>query len=116
MFQITFFVEDHKLGEAFKRLAGVARDLKHQYVPNVELANGKAKVMGDVVDLFMREAHNRKLSEFKASEARSIVESIGLAGSSYSHVLGKVREAGFITAKALPKGKGAGLLYILKGK
>ena len=42
MFRISFFVDHKNLGQAFKRLVGIARDIEHAYVPNVEAKpNGK---------------------------------------------------------------------------
>jgi hypothetical protein len=99
MFRITFFVEDAKLGEAFKRLAGLARNVEHAYVPNAEPAKGNGKVRptsADTLDLLTKELHKRRIETFRGPDLKHILTDVGLATSGYSHHLQKLVEAGVI--------------------
>lgn len=113
MFEIKFYVDDAKLGEAFKRLAGLARDLEHKYVVNLEPAkgpkakgaNGKTNVSAaDASDLILKELTKRKLDSFPAPLIKTILNDLGMAASSYSHRLANMVEAG-----VLKKGKKDGM-------
>jgi len=104
MFRITFFVEDAKLGEAFKRLAGLARNVEHAYVPNVEPAQGggkasKSKVRptsADTLDMLTKEIHKRRIETFRGPDLKTILTDVGLSASGYSFHLQKLVEAGVI--------------------
>lgn len=116
MFRLELFVDDKNLGEAFKRLAGIARDLKHYYVPNVEprRANGSIKLSaGDAGELITKELRKRHIKEVKGPDIRAIVEHLGLTKSSYSHHIQKLVENG-----VLKKGKkeGNSMNYIVQDK
>jgi hypothetical protein len=120
MFRVTLFVDDKNLGELFKRLAGIARDLEHQYVPNVEAggkpngATPKIKLKaGDTLELFTKEARQRKLTEIDTSQAKSIISDLGFSPTSYSYFLSESIKRGFL--KRGPK-KGMGFVYRLTDK
>lgn len=110
MFKIEFFVEDRFLGEAFKRLAGIARNLQHAYVPNVEAepkakaANGHAPKVrvtaADSAALFMKELAKRRLVEFDAAKAREIAVGMGFSPTSYSYILKALGSQGLIKKAA----------------
>lgn len=112
MFRIEFFVQDKDLGEAFKRLAGIARNLQHAYVPNLEpKSNGKMHVTGnDALELLMKEVRKRGLTTIRGKEFKAIVEKVGLTPASYGYFL-----KGLLDAGALKRGKkeGTGLNYLV---
>ena len=119
MFQIKFFVEDKLLGEALKRLAGIARGVEHAYVPNVESerpskANGHApklrvSAVGSM-DLFMKELRKRKLADFDAKQAREITTAMGFSPTSYSYMLKGLIESGLARQEEEPRGQRRSLL------
>jgi len=116
MFRLECFVDDKNLGEAFKRLAGIARDLKHFYVPNVEprRANGSIKLSAtDAGELSTKELRKHHIKEITGPDVRGIVERLGLTASSYSHHIQKLCDAG-----VLKKGKKTGnsMNYIVQDK
>jgi hypothetical protein len=116
MFRVSFFVDDARLGEAFKRLAGIARNVEHVYVPNVEAkttrANGNIKT-SDAVEMFSKELHKRNITTITGPEFRDVVEKMGFNKTSYSHFLQKL-----VTAGVLKKGKMEqnSMRYTLTGK
>jgi hypothetical protein len=115
MFKIEFFVDDKNLGEAFKRLAGIARNLSHVYVPNVEpRANSKMRLSAeDSSEMLVKEMAKRKLTELQANTAREIVVAMGMSPTSYSHVLNTAVRKGFMTKRHIRPGSVA-MIYTLK--
>jgi hypothetical protein len=118
MFYITFFVDDKNLGEAFKRLTGIAMNVEHKYVPNV----GKSKTNGtkpptvkvqNATELFSKELHKQGKANFTGAEFRALVEKMNLNPRSYSYFLQNLVRAG-----VLKKGKreGNNMYYNLTGK
>ena len=105
MFKIEFFVDDKNLGEAFKRLAGLARNLSHVYVPNVEpKANGKMHMSSeDSQQMFIKEMAKRKLTEVNAAMAREICTGMGFAPTSYSYMLQSLIRNGFMKKTGTPQ-------------
>lgn len=112
MFKIEFYVDDKNLGETFKRLAGVARNLSHTYVPNVEgRPNGKMHMAAeDSQELFLKEMSKRKLTQVNAAIAREIMTSMGFSPTSYSYMLQGLVKSGAIKKTGTPQK----LLYVLK--
>ena len=112
MFQITFYVDDKNLGEAFKRLSGIARNLQHAYVPNVEgKPNGKLHLTAsDNMELFVKEMHRRKLTQVNAMIAREIIASMGFSPTSYSYMLQNLIKAGLMKKSGTPQRE----IYTLK--
>jgi hypothetical protein len=98
MFRITFFVDDKNLGETFKRLAGVARNIEHVYVPNLESKpNGKMYTAAEnSQQMFVAEMHKRKLTQLNASMAREITASMGFSPTSYTYMLKGLIKAGVL--------------------
>jgi hypothetical protein len=117
-FQVRFFCKDKDLGEVFKRLAGIAYDVEHAYVPNVgehtSKANGKmsAKVV-NATELFSKELHKRGTTNITGPEFKELVTKLGLATSSYSYFLQNLVRAGVL--KKGKKEKNA-MNYSLTGK
>jgi hypothetical protein len=117
MFHLKMFVEDKHLGEVLKRLTGIALNVEHQYVPNVEKKsrpNGATNMKTvDAVELFSKELHKLGITTITGPEFRDVVVKIGLNRTSYSHFLQKLIEAG-----VLKKGKKEqnAMRYTLTGK
>ena len=105
MFRISFFVDDKNLGEAFKRLVGIARDIEHAYVPNVEAKpNGKLHTSSaDSQEAFIQEMRKRKLTEVNAASARDIVTSLGFSAASYSYMLQGLIKSGVLKKTGTPQ-------------
>ena len=124
MFRISFFVDDKNLGEAFKRLAGVAKNVEHVYVPNVESKptieskpNGKLHMSADdAADMFVKAMRKRRWAEVDAERAREIVGEMGFSPTSYSYLLQKIVAAGLMTKKKKLAGKGSAMTYVLKAE
>jgi hypothetical protein len=114
MFQITFYVDDKNLGEAFKRLTGIGKNVSHVYMPNIEgRANGKVHVSGtDAIDLFAKLARKHKYTELDATKARKIVTEMGFSETSYSYMLQSLVKAGLMTKRKPIKGNA--MIYTLK--
>jgi len=88
MFKVEFMVDDKHLGEAFKRLAGIAHEIEHHYIPNVVPAeNGKVRVTASTsVELISQEL--KKLGgTVDAHKMREAVSAAGFSPTSYSHFL-----------------------------
>ena len=104
-FQVRFFCKDKDLGEVFKRLAGIAYDIDHAYVPNVEQRrsrpNGSTNLkVTDAVELFSKELHKLGGTSITGPQFKELVVKLGLNPTSYSHFLGSLIRAG-----VLKKGK-----------
>ena len=114
MFRIEFYVDDKNLGEAFKRLAGLAKNLQHNYVPNLESkSNGKMHVaVEDSREMFIKEMHKRKLTQVNAKIARELVQAMGFAGGSYSYMLQGLIRSGTLKKSGTPQKT----VYTLKGE
>ena len=121
MFQVKFFVEDKLLGEALKRLAGIARGVEHAYVPNLEpergsKANGHAPKVrlasADNQEMFVKELHKRKLADFDAKQAREITTSLGFSPTSYGYILKGLVKSGLLKKSGTPQK----MRYALKEK
>ena len=115
MFRVTFYVDKRGLGEALARLTGLARNVEHSYVPNLEdKPDGKLReIAGSRIELIQKELHKQKLTQISGSEARVLIEKLGLNPTSYSHFLQEMVRHGM-----LKKGKrdGNGMSYIVTGK
>jgi hypothetical protein len=105
VFRIEFYVDDKNLGEAFKRLAGIARNLQHAYVPNLEpKANGKLRVSSaDSQQMFIKEMHKRKLTQVNADAAREICVTMGFSPTSYSYMLQSLTKVGVLKKSGTPQ-------------
>ena len=115
MFKIGFYVEDKLLGEALKRLAGIARGVEHAYVPNLEPNGHAPKVKlsaADSLDMLIKELRKRKVGDFKSKLAQEIVSDMGFSPTSYSHFLNGAMKAGLLGKKKNPGGNG--VVYFLK--
>jgi hypothetical protein len=104
MFKIEFYVDDKNLGEAFKRLAGLAKNVTHAYVPNVEgRPNGKINLAAaDSRELFVKEMRKRKLTQVNAELTREIIVAMGFSPTSYSYMLQSLVKAGTLKKSGTP--------------
>jgi hypothetical protein len=115
MFKVEFYVDDNRLGEVFKRLVGIGRNIQHAYVPNVEAkADGRLHMTAEEsFDLLAKEMHRRKLTELTAKPAQEIMAAIGLSPRSYSYLLNNAVQHGFMTKRKINP-KGNAMVYALK--
>jgi hypothetical protein len=119
MFRITFFVEDKLLGEAFKRLAGVARNVEHAYVPNVEpagptKANGTRLSAADTAQLIVNQLRKHKAETFQGPFMKQVLSELGMPSSSYSHRISTMVEAGLLKkGKPVVDGRAKTMTYHL---
>lgn len=115
MFKIEFYCEDKNLGEAFKRLSGIAMNVGHAYVPNLEKKpNGKVyQTSADTLEMLSKEIHKQGKTTIMGTEMRSIISEVGMNPNSYSHYINSLVNAGM-----LKKGKkiGTAVQYIVTGK
>jgi hypothetical protein len=98
MFKVSFYVEDKSLGEALKRLSGIARNVEHAYVPNLEpKPNGKIHVAAsDSIEMFVKEMRKRKLTEINAGKARELCVAMGFSPTSYNYMLKRMLAGGIM--------------------
>ena len=116
MFQVICYVDDKNLGEAFKRLAGIGKNVSHVYMPNIEgKPNGRIKVSAeDSMEALTKEIHRRHLTEITAPVMREMVAKMGFSATSYSHFLQQLVKHGVL--KKGKKEKGVLMPYIVTGK
>ena len=123
MFKLEFYVDDKNLGEAKKRLAGIARNLTDVYVPNLEPGDRGKKADGhdrvkltaaDSRELFIKRLRERKLGDFKPRVARDVVSEMGFSPSSYSHFINEATKAGLLGRKKASTGNGH--VYFIKAE
>jgi hypothetical protein len=119
MFRVSFFCTKKDMGEVLLRLTGLAKNLEHAYVPNVEekKPNGRLSPTNlkvtDAVELFTKELHKLGKPTITGPEFKALVIKLRLNPTSYSHFLGNLVNAG-----VLKKGKkeGNAMTYHLTGK
>jgi hypothetical protein len=114
MFRVEFYVDDKLLGEAFKRLSGIARNVQHNFVPNLEAKpNGKLHVAAaDSIEAFIKTMKKHRWDEVDAAKAKTIVTEMGFSPTSYSYMLQGIVKAGLMTKRKI--GKGPASVYALK--
>jgi hypothetical protein len=119
MFRVSFFVDDRKLGDSLRALAGMIQGSPEvQPVVNAEVGkNGKlaAKTSGTAAALFMDYLGRRKLKEVNAGVAQEFLKGIGRAPGSATYVIKKVIKLGGL--KKTPGTKGSSTTYqVQRGK
>jgi hypothetical protein len=106
MFRVTFNVDDRKLAEALRALAGVA-----QAAPEVlPLVNGGAPASGSVLERLVPWLKGRKT--VTAAEMSVWCKDNGMATSSRGYMLKKAKQAGILKHV----GKGSGSKYLVVSK
>jgi hypothetical protein len=106
MFRVVFNVDDRKLAEALRALAGIA-----QAAPEVHpLVNGGAPVPGSALERFVPWLKGKKA--VTASEVAVWCKSNGMATSSRGYMLKKAKLAGLLKHV----GKGSGSKYVVTSK
>jgi hypothetical protein len=110
MFEVKFFVEDNRLGAAFRALAGIARNVSHKPMLNVApkgqkgvKAVGNGELMDDL-GAYLREKDIKTVS---ADDMRTFLTSKGYSATSYSYFLAKAVKHGVIKKR----GKGSTVVY-----
>ena len=117
MFRIEFSTTDKNVGEALKRLHGLATQIEYAYVPDVlaPLRNGQAgeKPARDRTGLILAELHKRKLTEIKGPQLRELIAALGMNRTSSHHYTKNLIKRG-----ALRTGKliGNTMTYIVTGQ
>jgi len=114
MFEVQFYVTEKDLGEAFKRLTGIARNVTYHFVPNLEIKpNGKTYVAaGNSQEMFVKEMNKRKLTQINAKVAREITAAIGFSPTSYNYLLKGLTKSGVLKRS----GTSQKSIYTLKGE
>jgi len=98
MFQITCYVDDKNLGEVFKRLAGIGRNVTHIYMPNLDpKPNGQVRATArETQELLAKEITKRGWKEFKGPDVKDVLGKLGMPTSSYSYFIQQLVKAGFV--------------------
>jgi hypothetical protein len=118
MFRIEFFVDDKRLGNALRSLAGVAiGDPKVQPVVNGVEKAGKVVAEGDgsTVSLWIAFVEKNQLAstKFKAITLKAFTKSIGRSPTSYGHFRNELIKAG-VLRKAGGNGSNQFYMAVLK--
>ena len=90
MFRVEFFVEDKRLADALRSLAGKTRGQPAvQPVVNVEPAAGKLKANGSgtLVDMLGEFVHKNGVAELQPKKVKEWLEKHGFSADSASYVL-----------------------------
>jgi hypothetical protein len=114
MFRIELFCEDKDLAFVMHVLAGRAKNLNVQPVPEVNVQRlGGNKITpksGNTLALIMEEIKRRKLETIRAADIRDIIGKLGYSPTSYQHFT-----KGLVKVGALAKhGKGQHMSYTVK--
>lgn len=99
MFRVIFYVRDEKLGEAFKRLSGLAMEVSHQFVPNAESApNGKLKAKaGSNLELVERELRKvTKGDPIMTVQMQAVMKTLGMGKTSANYFTNQLVKAGVL--------------------
>jgi len=115
MFRVVFFVDDRKLGDAVRSLAGLAiGNPEVQPVVNAEKgANGTLKALtgGTVAEQFIAYLRKTKAHEVRVSDAQAFLKSIGRSKGSATYMLMECVKAHVLSRR----GKGTATVYTVRG-
>jgi hypothetical protein len=110
MFKIEAFVEDKRLAEALRALAGLIRG-QPSVVPVVNAVHHhgkvKAKSNGALLDMFSQHLTESKLDNFNATKAKEFLKASGRSPSSSNYLLRQAVQAKLIKRS----GKGSASIY-----
>jgi hypothetical protein len=106
MFRVEFFVDDKKLADALRALAGKATGLNVQPVINAA-PNGKAETSGGLLDMFGAWLGKTKIDNLTPFEIGQWLASQGYSKQSSSYLARNATKAGLLKKR----GKGAGTTY-----
>jgi hypothetical protein len=101
-FKVEFFIDDKQLGEAFKRLTGLAKNVSYNHVANLEKtsdiqANGQANLTAtESLELFVKELRKIGKDHVRAPDAREAMKALGYAPTSYSYFLKRALKQGLM--------------------
>ena len=99
MFRIEAFVDDKKLGEALRALAGIAiGNPAVQPVVNAEEKDGKVVPSGNgsLPGAFANYVKRHKLGEFGPQEMKKFVKGMGKSESSANYFTKRLKELGLV--------------------
>jgi hypothetical protein len=115
MFKIEVFVDDKKLAEALRALAGLALG-QPSVVPvvNAEHSGGKIKAAtnGSLLDMFHQHLTKTKTQSFRAADVKAFLKSVGKSEGSSNYLSQQAAKAGF----AKKSGKGSAMSYTVVPK
>jgi hypothetical protein len=99
MFRVEFFCDDKKLANAIRALTGLALG-QPNIAPMInaeKTKNGlKQETNGKLVGLFAAHLRKRKITQVKAGDVKSWLESQGNSALSYSYLLKQAKSAGVL--------------------
>ena len=106
MFRVEFMVDDKKLGEALRSLAGVALGIPQvQPVINAEKKNGKVVPVtsGELPDVFAKYVKTHRIVELDTVALKKFLKHIGMAESSYTYFANRLISLGCVTKSGVGK-------------
>jgi hypothetical protein len=108
MFRVSFFVDDRKLGDTLRMLAGVAKG-SPEVLPVVNADVGKggklvAQTNGGSADLFRQYIKSHNFSIVNANQAKDFLKSVGRGPGSSNYVLRQAVKHGHLKRVAGTKG------------
>jgi hypothetical protein len=104
MFKIEFYVDDKNLGETFKRLSGLAREITHSYVPNAVVDSGGRLKTTTENSLKLIENEIRKLGgTINAGKMQEAIGTLGFSPASYSYFMQQMTKRKIL--RRVPGGK-----------
>lgn len=109
MFKVEFFVEDKKLADSLRALAGLARGLP-SVVPVVNVEEGHPSGLKPVTNGALLEAfghHIAKFDKFKPDDVREFLKSMGKSPGTAPYLVQKAMRARMLKRS----GKGNGVVY-----
>jgi hypothetical protein len=94
MFKVTFMVDDRKLGNSLRALAGLAAEQPQaQPVVNATVKNGKVRQTTEgtnLPEMIMQHITKNNLQKISSKEAKVIVTELGYSPTSYAGALAEL--------------------------
>lgn len=112
MFKIECFVEDKRVGDALRALAGIARG-QPSVIPMINAeptkdgSGVKAKVSGGLLNMFIEHLTKERIDTIKSGSVKDYLKSIGKSGGSATYLLQQAHKAGLVRKT----GKGNATVY-----
>jgi hypothetical protein len=117
MFRVEFFVDDKKLADALRNVAGVARQLQVHPVVNVEMnqSSGRAQALkaasnGGLLDMFGTYLARSNVEQLRPKEIAEWLGKNGFSKQSASYLGRHAVEAGMMKKT----GKSAATIYVVR--
>jgi hypothetical protein len=115
MFRVQFYVDDRKLGDALRALAGLIQGSPEVMpVVNADVVGGKltARTNGNSNTMFMEYIAKHKLKEVNCAVAQNFLKGLGRPVGSASYVLKQAQKIGGLKKK--PGTKGTSTVYLVR--